>query len=163
MSLDGLTQASEQMAKKKLKNYPTNEDLKKMFSRARYYLINHGYASYLADDFAQLYLLKVCEGRKVLLDKLFVDFLRSEFGDTRHHYGTIKSESRLRLNEASLDRLYSRDSSLERDWHMPKVEITAKEKWILQRLDEGYSQKEIGEHIGVTESRVSQILRRLKE
>lgn len=153
----------------------TDDEAKHFLTRAKYVAKKYGYYQ-LADDFAQEVLLAFIENpnRKSTVDQLFIDYLRSTYGRP----GTPGYEQRYALAcPISLDiqsedhpSLYDVIGSAESDSR------SEQSTWECSRLFEGreamiyalyfieqMTESEIGSTLGITESRVSQILKNMKK
>jgi RNA polymerase sigma factor (sigma-70 family) len=145
-------------------------------SRAAKATARKGGYGHLADDFAQEACIALARGRKASIDQLFVDFLRTEYGRTgvystpggrakaaaRHGSVEFNTElhqrSTLDTPDAGLDGACG-DQEFERLFRIARVVL---DEFELAVFEAAYGQlkpqAEIGEQIGVSASRVSQIL-----
>jgi hypothetical protein len=146
------------MPRNKLK-FPPDNEIKALIAKAKRFFARFHYPSYLADDFAQFYIIKISEGRKANIDNLLVDFIRHEFGRTVSEFGKLKSASMLKRPDINLDWIASDD---EKEIDSLPENFNYKEKWIVERLNEGYFYKEIGESLNISESRVCQMLKDMR-
>lgn len=161
-----------------------------LLRRAKAYANQRGYSS-LADDFSQEVYIRCRAGIKTSFQNMFTDFLRKEFGDTRFPGGRAKSSGRHR--RVSFDGLRSGlcnnnltyadtiadprgHTGLEQStWRArldfgigkPKVKAHRQADLYEDIFDmlflEEKSEREIGDICGVTESRISQIRKKIKE
>ena len=124
-----------------------------------------------SEDLAQRWVFKVfVEQTGQRLEQAYVDFLRVEFGDTRTASGLKKSKDR-RSHRDIDERIdggecaYSFDTRLlSDDTRKRKLKlISYKESAILGFISQGLKMKQIGDKLGFSESRVSQICKEIKE
>lgn len=150
----------------------TNDEIKKIQERARKHARARGYSQH-ADDFAQEAIIKLLADRRATIDQLFIDFLRHEYGDTRSPGGRGRSRAnhtRQSLDEPqngkedglSLHELIAGpggDTNSERGNWKSRVNLRGRDALIFEmRFDLEMSELEIAEALGVTESRICQLL-----
>ena len=143
----------------------TNEEILKFQKRARYVARKYRYLQ-LADDFAQEVILKFLENpdRSSTVDQLFIDYLRGTFGDHRNDLGLAKSKAY--FNSCSLN-----DARNIQSGPSPRPE-SERSAFLFGGL-QGYlyqayfvnelTEEVIGETLGVTGSRVSQLIASMKK
>lgn len=157
----------------------TNKEIKQLIERLKRYAVKRGYPQ-LADDFAQEAFIALSRGRKAKTKHLFIDFLRSEYGDTRNIGGAARSRASFGSVELDLngsgeclaavgstggvrdslvtDPRTEATSQLGQGWRDWLVLGRRDEEICFLRYDAELSEREIAEMFGVTESRVCQIL-----
>jgi DNA-binding CsgD family transcriptional regulator len=146
------------------------KSIKSAIERGIAYGKARGLSNEQSEDLAQRWVIKVfVEQTGQRLEQAYVDFLRFEFGDTRAASGLAKSKARRTYTDVS-DRTngreftYSVDSGSCYDTRNYKLKlISYKESAILGLISQGLKMKQIGNKLGVTESRVSQICKEIKE
>lgn len=119
--------------------------------------INH------ADDFAQVALLKLSQGRKTTLDNLLTDYLRETFGRSN-----VVNKDALETRRAIESRWHDLETNdvpdptqvkEGQDFHTHLKDLEPKERAMLVLLYKwDMTLKEVGEVFGVTESRTSQVV-----
>jgi len=151
----------------------TNEEIKKLLAAARCYAVSQRKPD-LADDFAQEAYLAYARGRKATLEQLFIDLLRKEYGDTRPSRAGAGPRGRARF--VSLDQppapgddgllLHERlgrpggDPEPERLTRGSGIYLVGRDALIHQAaFEEEMPRREIAAQLGITESRVSQIIK----
>lgn len=159
----------------------SEDEIKKLQTRARYVASKRGY-SQLADDFAQEIFVEFLQNpdRGATIDQLFIDYLRRTHGrpgtpggDARvlaNH--TISIDAHAQDDEYKEIQLPSHppygdtddDSRLNRDVGRLDFLFRGREAEIYRLyFVEELSEKSIGDLYGITESRVSQILKPMKK
>lgn len=123
-----------------------------------------------SEDLAQRWVIKVfVEQTGQRLEQAYVDFLRVEFGDTRTASGLAKSEARRRCTDIDErtnggECTYSIPARSCDDTRHRKLKLVShKESAIIGMISQGLKMKEIGNRLGVSESRISQICKEIKE
>lgn len=116
----------------------------------------------LTEDFTQIVLLANFNGRKASVGQLLIDFLRQEFGDNRYNRNRNLKFANLISMEEYMDTGvmdYKEDEFLE------IIDLfEGDNRTVLMLLYKwGFSMKEVGEVLGVTESRVCQIHKELSK
>lgn len=161
------------MSQSKIGPSETDSEIRKFIRRAKSYVYKRGRHE-LADDFSQEAVIALITGRKATIPQLYVDFLRKEYGDLRSPHGRARSSSL--LYGTSLDQPASEDDAtllhelvpshggdsgpVGIDWRH-RVTFRGRDALIAElRYDEGMSEKDIADILGVTESRVCQIIGR---
>lgn len=152
-------------------------DIKKYQEKCRVHARRQGYSE-LADDFAQEAIIqKAIANRKTTIRNLFIDFLRKEYGDTRTPGGRARS-SAMRYGP-SLDQkapgddatlLHELVASPGRDpetfgsaWR-DAVAFRGRDAVIAELLlDQDASNESVASYFGVSPSRISQLMRRIKK
>jgi RNA polymerase sigma factor (sigma-70 family) len=113
-----------------------------------------------AEDFAQEATLLLHAGRKARLDQLLTDYLRKEYGSTRHS-NTPTKEYLARECYHEIDPNRTRAEAIPS--HMEFLSLLktlpqAERVMVILKYQWGLDQREIAEAFGVTESRISQKL-----
>jgi RNA polymerase sigma factor (sigma-70 family) len=109
----------------------------------------------LKDDFVQYAAEKLIKGRKAQVKHLFVDFIREEIGDPRWDTSrSIKFGNSKELNETMFEPVID-EYNLDFKKIVNSTEENERSILILY-FQLGYTMKEIGQKIGVSEGRVSQ-------
>lgn len=126
----------------------------------------HGWlGSGYEEDFAQFVCLGVFQNRTSTLRQFYVDFLRSYFGDQRKEPGMVKSNRRLQRYESKdPDEIPQRtESFVEFDEALSQLRLEKMQRCclVLYHLWE-FELNEIGHCLGVSESRVCQMLSGVK-
>jgi len=140
----------------------------KLFKRATYVAKRRGYSE-LADDFAQEVALNRLSGRgrHQTIDQAFIDYLRSQYGRTGAR-GSGSGSGRVpkHINHVNIDKIRdlaepTRDLAPPREFaHL----FRGREAELYRAyFVEERANKSIGEELGITESRVSQLLSPIKE
>jgi len=119
------------------------------------------------EDFAQEFCLRNFTSKQafVMLSTAYVDFLSKEFGNHRTITGTIKSKSRFQdsdlsetIEDLAADRLAVDDVIAEQERRSYVHALLNNHDYTVYRmLACGFSEKEVGSVLGVTEGRISQI------
>ena len=125
-----------------------------------------------AEDFAQEYCIKMFEGRKASVKNIFIDYLRGRYGDSRSSFGLAKQ--RETRNAVDIDAADFKglpvsiediggecDSSGKRAvlCNKQKLVLTHQEISVLEKILEGYNFTSISDILGISQARVSQILK----
>jgi len=165
-----------------------NFEIKSLIKKAKNYANKRGYSQF-ADDFAQEVYIS-CRGTiRTSFSNLFTDFLRKEFGDTRIPSGKLKSGARHRgvpfdgLRPGLCDRALSYADTLASPggnagfeqsswgnylnfqrgrWNSLSKQGLYEEVFQMLFIKE-LPEAEIGDCLGVTESRISQLKNSIKE
>lgn len=123
-----------------------------------------------SEDLAQRWVIKVfVEQTGQRLEQAYVDFLRVEFGDTRTASGLAKSEARRTYTDIDErtnggECTYSIDSrSCDYTRNRKLKLVSYKESVIIGMIRQGLKMKQIGNRLGVSESRISQVCKEIKE
>lgn len=145
----------------------TAVDLKALWSQAKAFALSRRVKPELADEFAQeVVLARAVSGKTHLFSWQLSDFLRKECGDLRSGAG------RLRANQTSLDAPVGEAEATVGDLvaapapdlrQLPNLmertaNLSAAEERILEETLEGVDQVELAAVLGVTPSRVCQLL-----
>jgi DNA-directed RNA polymerase specialized sigma24 family protein len=136
----------------------TLEQLLKFQDRARRIAIYHRRTEH-ADDFAQEVALAFLEQpeRRSTLDQLFVDYIRNTFGNSRFKKGRAQqrtgsidsySPNRFRVDAPVYDDRIARVASVAAPVTKRAIELYL----------EGWTMKQIGERLAVTECRICQLI-----
>lgn len=154
-----------------------NEQIRKYQKRCIQHAKRQGYTQ-LADDFAQESAIKkFVSDRKATIAQLFVDFLRKEYGDTRSPGGRARSSAR-RFGP-SLDQPSSDDGAtllhelvaspggdpepFGSSWR-DAVTFRWRDAVIAELiLDGDVSNESVASYFGVSSSRISQVMKRVKK
>lgn len=109
----------------------------------------------LKDDFVQYAAENLIKGRKAHVKQLFIDFIREEIGDSRRESSrSIRFNNTKELKDTMFDPVVDKhnvdfdkivNSTEESDRHI-----------LLLYFQLGYTMKEIGQKVGISEGRVSQ-------
>lgn len=140
----------------------TNSYLKKIRLVAIHYAATRGHES-IAEDFAQEYLMAMCRGRKVDLFFMLTDYLRANFGGKRSKPRPIicsltdEFDAIHSMNYESAIHFIIDYSSLV----VGKL-FDDREKLIIDHLYQGHTAKEISVFLDLTEGRMSQIIKEIK-
>lgn len=147
-----------------------NKDIRLALKRAMAYGKKRGLSTEQAEDLAQRWVITRFVNRSnQTLQQAYIDFLRIEFGDQRTFAGALKSMSK-RSGEGDTGRgleeraaspgenhryadRYDRGNKRRKQLKL----LNAKEAWIVEQIRLGFSTKEIGKFLGVSESRISQM------
>lgn len=123
----------------------------------------------LADDFAQEAAFALSRGRKATFEQLFTDFLRTGYGDTRSNSGAARSRATLTAKTIDTHDFGGLPTAIARDWRMPIIDRKHFKFWdtterciAILRFEWGFSEAEIADCFGVTESRVCQRIKRIQ-
>jgi len=121
-----------------------------------------------SEDLAQRWVIKVfVERTGQRLEQAYVDFLRSEFGDTRTACGARKSADRLSNKGVSgndsrrepVDGGHNRLCDGQSDErHRKLILLSARERAFISAIENGMTQNQIADWFNVTPSRISQII-----
>lgn len=106
------------------------------------------------DDFKQFMFEKYLGGRKTKVALLFVDYIRQEFGDSRHESTTFKFNNAVEW-EDSMDSEVVEQYDFDFDNMINKFEGVDRSILILF-YRWGFTNKEISDVLGVTEGRITQ-------
>lgn len=152
-------------------------EIKSLLNRAKAYANSKRFAQH-SDDFAQEVYIAYARGRKATLARLFIDFLRKEYGRTGTVGGSAKSHARLNGlsfdtpkkqgdNEVNLSDIIAspggEPDAFGSDWRS-KVLFTGRKALIADLyLDHEWTEKKIGELLGVTEAAISIQIRIIKK
>lgn len=121
----------------------------------------------LAEDFGQYVVTEDLSGKHKDIKYHYVDFMRSEFGNTRHKIGRARSEARKQSFEPNNDTLPCERSKPKRIFDSMEVREYIKLMPRYQRAVFmlycywGFNQEEISELFGCTKSNVSQVIKTL--
>ena len=142
-----------------------NERIRQITSRARQWAESNGFKTE-SDDIVQHVLLQIAQKRRTDISKICIDYLRLTYGRT----GKGKSKTQnskyheKRAYEDINDGIYRLETTYDinidaMDFQVIQRYIKTKERAILTlRFKWGFSEKEIADCFGLTESRVCQIL-----
>lgn len=120
----------------------------------------------LSDDFTQYAVEHLLNGRKATMKQLFVDFIRQELGDSRasgdalYKTGAPKKIKQFTLWEEYMDKSAEDKHNFDYNAIVDKLEGPQRTMLVLY-YEWGFELKEIGKALGVSESRVSQVLKQL--
>lgn len=151
-------------------------DIEKIWIMARGYAAKRGYEQD-AEDFAQEYSMLWLENPKRLMQYCFVDYLRAKYGrpeknpsagaryrfnNTRHiPLDADHGEGRLNAELYGDMRWNGETETLKKQGVARLKGLNQREQVIATKLLEGFTQKEIGKSLGITESRVSQLVQHI--
>lgn len=158
----------------------TPEKIAHFQKRAKHVAVKRGYPE-LADDFSQEIFIAFARGWHSTLDQLFTDYLRKEYGNTRTPGGLEKrlaksrtvsldepcseTESGAHFHELIADpRSIKERAESDIDFQDLSFLFTGRQVEIfsLYYLEE-WSTATIGDWLGLTESRISQLLKLIKK
>ena len=141
---------------------------------AKYYAASKGYGKD-AEDFSQEVFIAYAEGRKATIEQLFIDYLRKFYGDTRSAGGLAKSferhvsrsidesEAIYKLCESQSDRIDHSPSEHSGPDRRIRACLNRQQLLVYDLLVfEELNVKEIGELLGLTGGRISQIIATIK-
>ena len=152
----------------------TNEEIKQFWSKAVSYARSKGLQND-AEDFAQEACLEIIGGRKAGLRFLLIDYLRRRYGRSRERGLTPKffeqrywmpidkpDEAGTPFHQPAGD--IGGQPEFERgDW-LSRIDIYGRESEIFDLIViDGMKEAEVGEDFGITESRVSQVMKVVRE
>lgn len=159
----------------------TNDEIKQLWRRANSHAIRRGHSG-LADDFSQEAVLAWIGGRKATVEQLLIDFLRKEYGSarvrsSRKHPSNSPGGSKFNSLDQAIgdsDRTRhditaapERDPGAIGDTRKFGVSLDGKAAVVCELAGQGYLQNEVGEILGFTEYRTSQLMkvvrRKIKE
>lgn len=134
------------------------------------YARSRGLSAERAEDFAQDWAIKkFVKSTKQSFAQAYIDFLRVEFGNTRSASGSKKSNDR-RYTDAPSEYVERRaDTSGEgfgyskRDLEKRLALLDQTEYYVTKRLLDGAAQHDVAKDLGLTASRIYQIMRDVKE
>jgi DNA-directed RNA polymerase specialized sigma subunit len=111
------------------------------------------------DDFKQFMFEKYLGGRKGKVSQIFIDYIRYEFGDSRHENETFRFNKAVEWEESMDTEVFDQhEVDLNRILNSFKGEertmMTLYHKW-------GFTYKEIGETLGYSEAKVFLIMKDL--
>lgn len=145
-------------------NQQKSIEYEKLHKRAKQCAMSKGYGE-IAEDFAQSLIQRYCEGKSQhqTIDQSFIDYLREQYGRTR----TNGSHNRYEERRNAVDITTCRDLAISatelrfnRDYSFlfrgRELEIY-QDYFILEETED-----KIGSHYDVTESRICQILSKIK-
>ena len=155
-----------------------NKELKQIWEATHRYACKRQYHQ-LADDFAQEACIALHRGRKASLKQLFIDHLRKEYGSTgtrssiKHPpnspggkaFVSIDDQKRFGDSGKSLHDIIAapdRDSGVIGSLGRLGLSLNATESTVLE-LVERSDQKTVGDLLGVTPSRICQIIGKVKK
>jgi predicted DNA-binding protein YlxM (UPF0122 family) len=155
----------------------TQEEILKFQKRAKHVAIKRGYPE-CAEDFAQEIFIAFARGWHSTIDQLFIEYLRSEYGNSRTRRGherrlakgrTISLDSPIGEEESGThyhDIIGNpepdpRDVEVNRGYAFL---FTGREAYIYESyFNEQLSEKRIADELSLTESRICQILGSMKK
>lgn len=153
-------------------------DYERLFKRAKAFACRRGLECD-SEDFAQEFCIQAFEHGKVRIDWVFADYLRENYGRTGTPGGDARAIGRARtvsldapINSSKEDSELllsvvgdtqnSPDRELElRDLLRTLNPRTEREWFLVESTLAGYTNKQIADELGVTESRVSQLFKNI--
>jgi len=160
-------------------------EFKTLTAKAIAYAKHRGYAN-IAEDFAQEFLIETLKGRMISLEYVLIDFLRREYGSLRKG-GSITGRARsfallsfhpirdceeidelgryfaVPQSYVSACRLYDRGRASDEGSSRDDPRLLGRVGMIIDRLLAGDLQQDIAFSLGVTPSRISQLVKPAKE
>jgi len=152
----------------------TNEEIKSLWAKAACYARSKGLQND-AEDFAQEACLAALKRSSVRLSSLFIDYLRQQYGRSRERGHTPKLYERrywVPIDEPDEDgKPFHQPSGdiggqpeFEREDWLSRIDIYGRESEIFDLIViDGMKEAEVGEDFGITESRVSQVMKVVRE
>lgn len=136
--------------------------LKALWNHCRTFMRKKGYVDY-ADDFAQYVAVRYLTGRYIDVFYLYVDFLRHTFGKSN----SLKKKNRIYLTQRQID---NADSYNPEDSWLTKISFERLVKKLKPRTRQicimyyqwGMYEIEIARTYGISEGRISQVLKDAK-
>jgi hypothetical protein len=143
-------------------DYEFNDsEIRKLTRIAKAHFINLGYPEYIADDFAQYYLLKrVCEGRLASIDLILIDFLREEFGSLRSHKGRKKSYALLKAREKE-EKADSAEIPEDDKLEIPGG-FDVLESYVINRLAHDQTHTDVAEELGYSIGQMHHMIKKIR-
>lgn len=133
-------------------------EIKKHLNFAKSYGRKMGLSREQAEDLAQRYVIKkFIDKTGQRIEQAYVDFMRSEYGDTRTEVGKVKSHARLsyaELETAPGNVLELQES--DTDLHLTRV-LSSREFFIFIMFRRGFTGRQIGDMLGLSNGRIFQI------
>lgn len=146
----------------------TNDEIKTLIESAKGLARARGHGE-IADDFSQEAVMALFGGRKATLDQLLVDHLRREYGDSRCASFAQRNAAQRQYVEISApecqipgERCAASDPGSDDLARRINACLTFREWQLVSALEAGESPREIAFDHGVTESRVSQLMKPLR-
>lgn len=150
----------------------TDERLVKLRGAAFRYAKNKSYTASDPDEFAAFVMIKALEGRRIVLDQVYVDYMRKAVADSRSdqyemklHEMNASSIDTPGIESKSEDNLIGKspeDNFISKDLDSIMRLLGVTERYhravLILRFVYAFDQREIANIFGVTESRVSQVL-----
>ena len=131
---------------------------KEFLKDAKAYALSRGF-SRIADDFAAEAALAAVSGRTVFFKTFLIDYMRANFGDSRHPNSIAhKIEYRDELPEVSQPAVA--EGGVEWEFLLDMVEKKDRPLLVMQ-YHWGLSQKELAYALGVTEGAITQRMTRI--
>lgn len=146
----------------------TDARLKRIHQAAMNHARKYGYDTQECEDFAQEATLLIHENPARRIDLLFIDYLRETFGDNRHTGKRSTAKKSILNMRGSLDTVNEDDlmvnPQFDLDFNRYQNLLTQTDRTIITLLYKwDFTLGEVGECLGVSESRVSQMLTELKK
>ena len=143
----------------------SDAEIRKYQKRARYVANKKGY-SQLADDFAQEIFVEFLESpnRGATVDQLFIDYLRKQYGRTGIPGGDARSFAIRTAQDLSAARHIAADPGEQPENRRIDHLFGVKQAYLYQAyFIEQRSEASIGQDMGITESRVCQLIKPIKK
>lgn len=133
------------------------ENMIELSNRARAFAYSKGFQAF-ADDFAQEVYISLSGGRKATFKRLLVDFMRQNFGDTRYP-NSMKNKLQYH-SEIDPDLMSTPAAEFESDFDTVVKMVEPRDRTILiLKYYWGLEQCEIAHALGISEGRVTQLLK----
>lgn len=123
--------------------------MEKYWHRAKSFALQKGFVND-CDDFAQFATMACLRGRRAKLSYLLVDWIRETHG--RRAKPAVIPVKPIVIDASYLD--YERDAKVVLNFFGPKTQSVFRHYYL-----DGWTMKEVGEELGVSESRVSQMMK----
>lgn len=145
-------------------SWSSDENLTRIYYGAIKYIHSKKLYNDIFDEFAAFVVIKYIENgfKMVSYDILFVDFMRYEFGRAGLKTTQLRN-NRIEFNESQVDTVDEIDENLSRTVKVERLlsKLDDKEIKILTLISHGYSQKEVANIYNISESRISQIVKKI--
>lgn len=148
----------------------SQEDAARFLKRAKYAATKYGFSEH-SDDFAQDVLLKYAEGRgrHQTVDQAVIDAIRERFGrpglpgySKRYALATAYPIDEMREDAIGTPARGSEGNGIDFDRLVRR--LSPRDREVIElRFRDGYTELEIGEQLGFSESRASQIIKAILE
>lgn len=140
------------------------QTLDQLHKRAKWIATRRGYSQF-ADDFAQEVALLFLErpNRHSTLDQFFTDFLRSSFGDIRSRSGRARHREIRQYTDITARRHPTTEQRYDDRLRVVIAQLSGITKSAAELFLTDLNLEEIGQKLGVTESRISQLINGIKD